>query len=255
MRSSRPSIILNLLRSLNSMIDNQLGACWNLSPKIWTETIIVCDHILRMLFSCTITRSHIFIWVISYVFHDCHLICCSVFILRLLCSMLMIRYWMRIRTERLLWVLSLTNTKVWSYILQFDRIRDWLIDFFTISWTSNWISCCYSSYRLLLYLLCWISYSLRRWGLCGRSFVKVKNRLDNLIDLWVSCFWFCCFLIYRRNNSIWIWHNFPIKTLLLLFYHLRSRWSNHLLKRRLLNLARSANNHSFWWGITSLICK
>ena len=142
MRSSRPSIILNLLRSLNSIIDNQLGACWNLSPKIWTETIIVCDHILRMLFSCTNARSHIFIWVISYVFHDCHLIYCSVFILRLLCSMLMIRYWMRIRTERLFWVLSLTNTKVWSYILQFDRIRDWLINFFTLSWTSKRISCC-----------------------------------------------------------------------------------------------------------------
>lgn len=117
MRCSSPSIILYLLRSLNSMIDNQLGACRNLSSKIRTETIIVCDHILRMLFSCSNARSHIFIWMISYVFHDCHLIYCPVFILRLLCSMLMIRYWMRIWTERLLWVLSLTNTKVWSYIL------------------------------------------------------------------------------------------------------------------------------------------
>jgi len=79
--------------------------------------------------------------------------------------------------------------------------------------------------------------------------------LDNLINLRVNGFWFCSFLIYRSNYSIWIWHNFPVKTLLLFFHHLWSWWSDHLLKRRFLNLARSPNYYSFWWGITSLICK
>jgi hypothetical protein len=96
LRGNGPSIILNLLRGLNSMIDYQLGACWNLSPEIWTETIVVCYHILRMLFSCSNNRRHIIVWVISYVFHYCHLIYSPVIILRLLCGMLMIRYRMRI---------------------------------------------------------------------------------------------------------------------------------------------------------------
>lgn len=44
--SGGASIILNWLRSLNSMINHQLGSSRDLSPEIWCERIVVCNHIL-----------------------------------------------------------------------------------------------------------------------------------------------------------------------------------------------------------------
>lgn len=168
--------------------------------------------------------------MISYVVHDCHLINRAIVLsLWLLCGMLMVGYRMRIWTERLLGILGLTYSKVCRNILQLNGIRYWLIDFFTLSWSAQRIGGGYCSSRLLLNLLCWKSNALWRWGLCGRSFIEVENRLYNLVNLGVTAFCLSRFLICRNNYSIGIRHNLSTETRLWLFNDLRSWWSDHLL--------------------------
>lgn len=169
--------------------------------------------------------------MISYVVHDCHLIHRAIiFSLWLLCIMLMVRYRMRIWTERLLGILRLTYPKVCRNILQLDGIRYWLIDFFTLSWSAQRISGGYScSWLLLLDLLRWKSYVLWRWRLSDRSLIEIENRLNNLVNLGVTAFCLSRFLICWSNYSIGIRDNLSTETRLWFLNHLRSRWSNHLL--------------------------